>query len=412
MVRFDEYYKEITTILENDYALHQKREKYFAPKHYLYAVAKAYKEQTLNDYLFYEYMTQYLADIRDHNLHFQYLEQEDYVPGTIGFETRHINDVLYVTKVNEETRLHVGDKILALNGAPISYHRKHIQRNIFFSDKEDQERFEILINMCRDMVVEHTDGTQEKLTVMKYPFNEEPMKENTLTSKDNTEILTVYTLDESISPLLTKLNKSNTLILDLRQCTDGNEEGMKLLLPYLLKEPVSFAKLMENETYIRNYTERNSKVSKTMFEALASQEELSDEDKAFFTNILSEINENYGKGEVKEQRQDSTEDLAALSYFDSVIILQDRDTANSAETLISITRSLPYVTTMGRETSGSYLTKDVCAIRFSDLFVLYYPMSYKANIKEDEFYITPDHRIDFTEEECMQDCILDAALKG
>ena len=100
--------------IRNDYAGWNAKQKRHNPTPFVTMLGQAYYDRRMSSLLVLQAVSQYCAGMRDRNLKFQ-LVQEGYAPFSRGFSVRRCAQGMVVDAVTQETRLHPGDRVLAIN---------------------------------------------------------------------------------------------------------------------------------------------------------------------------------------------------------------------------------------------------------------------------------------------------------
>ena len=408
MPRYDILFKEITSIIENDYAGYEEKKEKHHPRFYVHAVGQAYKDRRLNELLFLQYMSQYLITLQDYHLHLQLNDSETYTSGTLGFMTRRVDEYLYVTEVNEEERLQVGDVILEINGKSPKYHRDHIVQNIFGSDISYDENFNGLLKMANHMKVRHVDGSEEVLEIKKYKPT--TVKTNTISTVGHQEVLTINHLDETAVNLLQQVKNKN-IVIDLRHCLDGDMESVFAYVNQISQKEVSLKELMKEEGFYTNFTTRNCEYKCKELEYLFSHVE--DEYQPMVQEMIDDYKSKSGQGWLYDASLDIENDevIGGNSKF-NVTFLVDCYTANAGEWLVYLARKVCDCKVVGRSTSGMFNYSNEVSVFYDEKFLFQYPMSKRKEVYESHECkgIEPDTCIPFTVEECTSDILLNQVI--
>ena len=96
----------------------------------------------MTDEQFVRVIEDYLADFKDGNL---YLSVKNSVRPNIGFRVRRHENVLYIIEASQETRLHKGDQIIAIDGLSIEEASKKFHKQLGHDKAERQNWSEILM---------------------------------------------------------------------------------------------------------------------------------------------------------------------------------------------------------------------------------------------------------------------------
>ena len=374
--RFDELFGEIVAILRRDYAGAELIGDRFDPRYYNTAIGQAWHDERLDELLFLRYIRQMLSCTGDRHLRFRLVPSESYVPSQPGFSTRRYGDSLYVTALSGETRLALGDRITAINGASPARHRQIIQKNFFYADTPEREDWGLLLSMADHIDVERADGTALQLGLQSYP------------------------LPEDASPAPTVRELPGARIIDLRKTADLDDDALLELLPLVCREDTPLSALVDSDIFV-NYTRLNCLVKSAVLRELDGTEE-----------YLDELREKSGRGYLPESDDDGTVIPGRASG--TVLVLTDTETAFGAETL-ALAAKRAGATLIGRPTLGTIdLCGDVsCAL--DERYILTWPTAVTRSAREGNGVlgrgVAPDRYIPWTPEEFSRDVVLDAALE-
>ena len=392
-------------------------------KMWVSACGKAWKNKTLNDKLFYQYMVQRMAGIADHNLCFLTGPESSYQPETCGFTVRRYGDDLYVTEVCGDTRLVPGDAIELINKSRPAAHLTYAIGNPTGSDVEERQDWSFFLCNSSHFMVRHADGTKEDLRTRRYPVHDEGGQECAFAQLDDgTCVLTVAQLDDDeaaqlLSAHAAEAQEAPRLVIDLRTCAGGIEAMVYPLLDWLFDEPTNLNQILEPETVLTHYTEANCDRREAQIAQLKKLAALQGQEAdalGWLDENLEVVRANRGKGYVEETVAPEDRAIAAGPAGQKVLVLVDTSTADAAERFAAIAKTSPRVTLVGRATLGNLDYSNPLAMAFENRFIFVYPMSKTKAAAEGNGMrgkgIEPDVVVPFTPEECMRDVIMERAL--
>lgn len=421
-MRYDEIFGDMVGNVMQDYAGFKEKEARHDFDTISAACRMAQENGQLNDLIFMQLMNQYLVMMQDRNLKFRLRDGEGYQASTCGFDVRSYQGRLYVSRVNEETRVRPGDQLIILDTTPPALCRKRFQDKAFGSDVEERELWGPFLKMASRCMVKHMDGTDENVTLKKYPLKTKlPRLGGRLIGKDTLYLDLPHFIDgEAVTKLLAAKEKSlgrcRRLILDLRHNAGGSEEAFFPLLDYIFPEPVLLRDIYEEKGFYTNYTEKNCNRKIRMLENYlpAAEAEL----KVLAESLIEEMKEKSGQGMVWEPDEELLEDetmVGGLGCFEKVIILSDTYCEYAGETFIQICKKSPRVTVVGRPTMGNIDYCNQISILYNDRFTFSYPMSKTRAAMEGKGVsgkgVPVDVYIPWTPAECTQDVLLETALQ-
>lgn len=421
-MRYDEIFRDITASICRDYAGYEEKKERHDAGYFRTACAKEESAGTLNDRRFAQLMEQYLAAFEDRNLQFCLAGKEGEEDFTRGFEVRSYQGNLYVSRVEQETRLRPGDRIITMNMVPPALHKKRMRKNVLGGGTEEREHWEPFVRMTEHCMVKHADGTDENLTLRQYPANQKlPRLGGRLIGRDTLYLeLPHFASEEAVEKLLAakekSLNRCRYLILDLRRNLGGMEQAFVPLLDYIFPEQVLLRDLYDEKGLYTNNTVTNCTRKAQMFEAyLASADAAT---RPLVEDIIRELKEKSGQGMIWEPDEELLEDetlVGGKGNFERIIILSDIGCEYAGETFIELCRKSPRVLVIGRPTMGDIDYCNPVSVLYNGKFTFTYPMSKTKAAAEGRGVSTKGVPVDicipWTPAECVRDVLLEQALK-
>lgn len=392
-------------------------------KMWVTACGKAWKNKTLNDKLFYQYMVQRMASLADHNLCFLTGPQSSYQPETCGFTVRRYEDDLYVTAVADDTRLVPGDVIELINKSRPAAHLTYVIGNPTGSEVPERQDWSFFLGNSSHFMVRHADGTKEDLRTRRFPARDGEVAECSFAQLDDgTCVLTVTQLDDDQAARLLaehaeEAQAAPRLVIDLRSCAGGIESMAYPLLDWLFDEPTNLNEILEPEVVLTHYTEANCdrrEAQIAQLKKLAALQGQEAEALGWLDENLEVVRANRGKGYVEETVQPEDRPIAAGPAGQKVLVLVDTSTADAAERFAAIAKASPRATLVGRATLGNLDYSNPLSMAFENRFIFVYPMSKTKAAAEGHGMrgkgIEPQVVVPFTPEECTRDVIMERAL--
>lgn len=411
MRRYDQILREIIRILREDYAGYAERNPDYEPNFYVTWCGMAVHNAEINDDNFTQMLCQMLATTGDRSLDFRQLNKPSLYP---GFYARRFGEELYVTAVNEEKRLRVGDQILKVNTRSPGHHRAHLQKNFLYADTPERELWSSMLTMAKHILVAHADGTQEDIRLESYPRSQ-PMEMAAFRSLDAD---TVYfrpmrftdsgAMERFVLEKRDEIATAKKLILDLRMADGMEEAAMLPLLPCLFSGSLSRRALLPPTKLLTKYTKWNCEHKAASVVSAYGLPEENETVKQYVEELMALA----GQGEAEES-VDMWEDLPdTLTGFgpEKVILITDTWCENAAEAFVQAAKRLPQVKSIGRPTMG---TLDYCnpvSVVLDNDFLFNYPMSRDAGCSTKGRGIPVDIYIPWTPEECERDLLLAQAM--
>ena len=247
--------------IRNDYAGWNAKQKRHNPTPFVTMLGQAYYDRRMSSLLVLQAVSQYCAGMRDRNLKFQ-LVQEGYAPFSRGFSVRRCAQGMVVDAVTQETRLHPGDRVLAINRTAPERIVKNLPNPLLAADEPEREQWNGYLKMARDITVRHPDGTEELLELARYPAEADTAP--ALYQPDpETVVLDPGTLNDAdaleafVEEHRAQLDGCTRLVLDLRDSNGDDEEALLPLLPYITAKDTTAEELFGDRRIRTNYTRMN-----------------------------------------------------------------------------------------------------------------------------------------------------------
>ena len=398
---FDELFREIVTIMRTDYAGAALTGDRFDPRYYNTAIGQAWHDHRLDDLTFLRYISQMLACTGDHSLQFRQLPDENYTPWSPGFFVRRFEDSLYVTAVNGDTHLHMGDRIIAVNRGAPSRHRDAIQKNFFYSDTPEREQWHGLLKMADSITV--LRGEKEiVLPIEHHPLSAPVCPAGLDIDSRGIAILRPGAFDGSgtAAHLLESgkavLAKCKGLIIDLRCGCGDTEEDFYPLLPLLTVSDTPADTLLDTE-FMALYTQRNC----SLLAAAADDDE--------FTQYLAAQNH---RGFTAESF--SSDDMIPAGRTVPTAVLADTWCRDAAERFVQAAKRAN-VPVIGRTTLGTIDTAAQVNYAMDERFVFTWPTAVTVQAHNGNGVmhhgIAPDIPVPWTPEEFLHDVTAETAAE-
>jgi len=421
VLRYDEIFRDIVATIVNDYAGFEEKQVRHDALHFSMACQEVEEKGQMNDLVFLRMMNEYLVTLQDRNLQFRLKESAEYQAYTNGFDVRSFGGKLYVTHVDQETRLMPGDQIAVIDSMLPEVFKKQMQKNCLASDTEERELWGPVLKMANRIMVKRTDGTVKNITLKKYPLKKKlPRLGGRLIGKDTLYLDLSHFADEgAVEKLIAAKEKSlgrcRKLILDLRHNIGGSETAFLPLLDYIFPEEVLVRDLYDEQGLYTKYTENNCRRKKEMFIQYLSQ--VDGDAKALVEELIEELDERSGKGLIWEDDTELAEDETVVGgkcVAEKVIILSDTYCEYAGETFIQLCRKSPRVTVIGRPTMGNVDYCNPISVLYNDKFTFTYPISKTKAALEGKGVsgqgVAVDMYIPWTPVECTLDVILNRAI--
>ena len=160
--------KDLFLTMRNDYAGWDAKQKRHDPSPFVTMLGQAYYDRRMSSLLVLQAVSQYCAGMRDRNLKFA-LHDADYPPFSRGFAVRRCTEGMFVDLVTQETRLHPGDAVLAINRTAPERIVQNLPNPLLAADVPEREQWNGYLKLARDITVRHADSTEETLELARYP---------------------------------------------------------------------------------------------------------------------------------------------------------------------------------------------------------------------------------------------------
>lgn len=419
-MQYDVIFRDVVSSILRDYAGYDEKKLRHDSMYFSAAFQKAQQNGQLDDVTFMQMMNQYLVLLQDRNLKFRLSDSKVYQAGTCGFYARSYQGKLYVTRADQEKRVNPGDQLITLNMTPPALAKKRFEINILGDDVEEREIWAPILKMTTQCMVKHTDGTDENLTLKKYPISDKlPKLGGRMIGKDTLYLdLPHFMEDGSLDKLLASKEKSlgrcRKLILDLRYNIGGSEMTFIPLLDYIFPEPVLLRELYEDQGLYTNYTETNCRRKGQMLEGFLANAPRGS--KTLVKTMIKELKTKSGQGMTWELDEDLAADetiVGGKGNFEKVIILSDTYCEFAGETFIQLCKKSPKVTVIGRPTMGNVDYCNPISVLYNGVFTFTYPMSKTKAAMEGKGVsgkgVPVDVYVPWTPAECTADILLTRA---
>lgn len=422
----DEIFLAVLDSIRYDYVAYSTKRRYFMPAEYHTYIESNYRSGTLTMEILVRSLHQFSADFHDRHLRFKCDDWIDYKNLAMKYRVRATEDCLYVTSAEEETGLVPGDKILDVQHM-IPRRVRKLMRNIAFNSSDpERELWGGYLRMAKDLLVEHADGTQERMDMELYPAEElDPEVEYPISFKmldDDTAYLQLQRMDsEAMASIMqeheAEIAGSKRLILDLRRNVGGDEEACFDLFPYLVDKETTLSYLFNDEgSYVyftKDNCERRYNSLDTFKSTLTDPELIS-----IVEDEMKVWSDNYDKGMVF-QEPEPFDDVAikpADQAPEKVVILTDTFCEDEGEQFVAMAqRCGDKVVTIGRPTMGTLDYYDNINLVINEHMTFSYPIRMSKAAYEgrgiNEKGLPVDEYIAWTPEEIQEDLLLKRAME-
>lgn len=410
--------KDLFLTIRNDYAGWDAKQKRHNPSPFVTMLGQAYYDRRMSSLLVLQAVSQYCAGMRDRNLKFQ-LVQEGYEPFSRGFSVRRCAQGMVVDAVTQETRLHPGDKVLAINRTTPERIVKNLPNPLLAADEPEREQWNGYLKMARDITVRHLDGTEEMLLMKRYPVDAdaEPALRELAPGAlllDPGAMNDAAALEAFVQAHQTALDGCERLVLDLRHAAGTDEEALLPLLPYIAAQDTTAGELFGDRRIRTNYTKMNCTRLIHMLKPYLVEKD--PELRQIARQLTAYYRDQSGKGWVDEVEElpVPVETHIPRRGPEKVVLLTDTWCEQESERFVQLAKQQGRAVLLGRPTMGTLDYTNPVLVEY-DEFCFTYPISRTVASLEgngvDERGVQPDIDVPFTPEECTTDLLAQKALQ-
>ena len=408
--------KDLFLTMRNDYAGWDVKQARHNPSPFVTMLGQAYYDRRMSSLLVLQAVSQYCAGMRDRNLKFA-LNAEGYEPFSRGFSVRRCAEGMFVDAVTQETRLHPGDEVLAINRTAPERIVKNLPNPLLAADEPEREQWNGYLKMARDITVRRADGTGETLELARYPV--EGDKAPVLRELPGGALLLdpgsmndAAALEAFVQSHQVQLDGCTRLVLDLRTACGDDEEALLPLLPYIVKADCTAVEAFGDRRIRTNYTKMNCTRLIHMLKPYLVDED--SELREMAQQLTAYYRDQSGRGWV-----DEVEELPVPAETpilrrgpEKVIVLTDTWCEQEAERFVQLAKQQGRAVLLGRPTMGTLDYTNPVTVEY-DEFSFTYPISRTTASLEgngvDERGVQPDVYVPWTAEECTADLLAEKA---
>jgi hypothetical protein len=412
-------FEDITEIMAKDFAGAEQRIYPDAQQPFLAFCSQLDAQYNFEDEQLFNFIQLYLQTIGSPKVTFSIRPHHGYQPYTRGFSVRSDGSDLFVSAVNGETRVQPGERILKLNYAsPASFHSiaSLLQHEVSISERD---RWDAYLNHAKVMLVEHTDGTQEKIILQKFPLCAAPAAQfsgQTLT--DGAFYLRIDHFNDAnvITHLIETYQETfalaRHLVLDLRQNDGGIYEAFLPLLPYLCDHELSLNEFIPDNAVYTRYTSRNCDLSLKQLRPYCESPDAAI--RAAAETFCAEIEAHRDQGWTLQEDPLSEEKIPCQRVAETITLLTDSSCEDEAERFALACRRFSGVRLVGRPTRGSLEYSNPVSVDYGYGRTFTYPISRSVACQAGQGYaqhgVPVDIYIPWSPAEINEDRILTQAL--
>lgn len=407
-------FDEVVDIMQNDYAGHMDKKGWDFPDRYREDIQDLSNQHQLNDYTFINIVNDYLLDFKDPHMFFIAKNEHSKTNKDIGFKVRRFNDVLYVTEVMSETRLNVGDRIIAIDKLSVSElslkHKRELRDEI-----PERQRWESIIEKYDTIYIENNchEVTSFNLKLYeKQPYTPihslEKLNHNTL-KMTLTDFFSPNPIEKILNDNKIILSDLKNLIIDVRKNRGGSDASFVQLLPLLFPNGKTILNL-DNYKMDFNITQRTADLQIKELKSL--QNNTTD---TFFKesldNMITFFQKNSGKGFVSFDNGGEFE-VEGSEFPKNILVLADVYCGSAGDIFVDFASRSSKVTVIGRPTAGLNDYSNLINKDWDEKFSLYYPTSRMVSIDEGikDTGVKPNTYVKWTPEHLQTDIDMNTAL--
>lgn len=353
-------FKEIKKIMLEDYAGNSAVVQTSIPK----------VTNQMSDEAFVRVVEDYLATFKDEHL---YLSVKNSVRPNIGFRVRHHEDVLYIIEASQETRLHTGDKIIAIDGLSIEELSKKYALQLLH-DKVERQKWNNVLMRARTITVEQRGVAMEMVLTTYARQRYQPTYAAKALTRETfymkfTDFAQEYGVREILKTYEQEIAAAKHLIIDVRENYGGNDAFYFPLLDLVFDRDYTAKELQGKDTMFTNYTARNCALMMALLEDYI-EPGMNQEIERMLDREMFLLEQHRGQGmiEVEEELDFTVEGKATPP---AIYILTDYYCGSSGETFVAYAKKSPKVTIVGRPTMGIMATCNVLTVDFGDVSLNY-----------------------------------------
>lgn len=356
-----------------------------------------------------------------------------------GFETRAAEDTLYVTESWGDDRLRAGDRIVAIDGEPLTNFRSDLRRNALYGDVPEREDWSHFLRYAGTLEVEYAaGGARSALRPLRLPAQApRPARPSCafdmLEAPDGTAArLSLGELDDpsELESLLAahhdEIVAAERLVLDLRRCAGTPLDAAVALMPYLLDAPTTPAEFLGDQGLYVRYSHRNVQRMVAALETMRDggyEVDLGDGaegfDPAALDGEIASLRALDGAGVVWEDAlipEEWTLPVEPAAGPARVAVLSDVGCRSEGELLLAMAATQRKVVTVGRASLGNSDHQQLLGVNFDDDVFFAYPIGRTRAAAEGRGVlgrgVPVQVHVPWTPEELVRDLVLERALEA
>lgn len=366
MIKIEEVYK-LIDIMHTDYSGQCDKKGWDQPEELVNFV----KNNQLTDYEYYKAITEYLSGFRDSHV---YLNHKIFDKESIGFRVRRFEDDLYITKVDSETRVNLGDRIIAIDDKEI----RQIEKSNSLLKKEsiqDRQNWGVVLKFSNKIRLLSQDNKEKEIFLKRYPLLATPPEYSFKKISQKIGLITIsdFTNENEILKLLqdNSLYSLEKLIIDVRLNSGGSDSTYFPILPIIFNYNDDINKTPHNiDYYYFNYTKRNCTDRIALMNSLL-QQNIGEHTKQMINQLKKDCIDNFDVGMTKVFNEKIVIPLNHHNTPKKIIILTDKGCLSSGESFVRIAKNSSKVTIVGRNTAGCLDYSNLNFVAFKNFDLMY-----------------------------------------
>lgn len=414
----DHIFKEVVHIMHNDYAGCMDKSGWDQPDYFSRKIKNLKEQSLLTKELFTEIVNDYLVDFNDKHIFFKCLDSQSKKMKNRGFQVRRYEDRLYVSDVEQDSRLKKGMFFRSLGGLSIT-ELKEIHKRLLNENHPERENWTPILSFYDYGEIGDDQGRSFNFSFESYEkkpytpvYSVSELENNTLLIK----ITDFMNLDAIIS-LMEKnkesLDSSERWIIDVRVNYGGSDISFHPLLPYIM--PEEGVELMDkDDKMLFHCTVSNcNRQIEDIEKDLATTQ---DEQARFFLNFFKnqwEINKGKGLVEFNLKEFMPNTFVKGKKTPKEIVVLSDYQCGSSGDSFVEVCKKSSKVKVIGRATMGLNDYANLTPKIWEEGFELWYPTSRLSRIDKGLGMtgkgIEPHIYIPWTPEHLERDVDLEAA---
>ncbi len=412
-------FKEVVHIMQHDYAGCKDKSGWDQPSYFGQKIKNFKEMNLLTKELFTEIVNDYLVDFNDKHIFFKGLYSENKKTNVRGFQVRRYEDRLYVSDVDQETRLEKGMFFKSLGGLTI-LDLKELHKRLLNENHSERENWGPILSLYDYGELEDGHGKLVNFSFRSYVkepytpvYSVSELENNILLFK-----ITDFMNSEAIMSLIEKnkeiLNTSERWIIDVRVNHGGSDFSFYPLLPYIMPEE-GVELLDKDDKMLYHCTISNCKRQIENIEQ--DLENIQDEQAKSFLNFLKK---EWGFNEGKEFVEFNFIDILPNTFVKGkknpkeIVVLSDCMCGSSGDSFVEVCKKSRKVKVIGRATMGLNDYANLTLKKWDEGYELWYPTSRLSRIDKGLGMtgkgIEPNIYIPWTPEHLERDVDLEAAL--